>query len=179
MKYNFPATRVVFVFAMLAMSSLLAGCAASVTAPVVVSAYPADQLASLRIKDIRAESAVGVNMNQTDLTRIVDAVRAEIESAVPGKIVNATSPEFPSALTMKLTFTDYDSGNAFMRTMLAGLGQIHIDADIALIDDSNIVKGQYKISKQFAFGGVVGGSTRIEDVEVGFAKSVAAILKGK
>jgi len=35
------------------------------------------------------------------------------------------------------------------------------------------------VSKQFAFGGVYGASTKIEDVEEGFTRSVAEILREK
>jgi hypothetical protein len=78
---------------------------------------------------------------------------------------------------LKIVFTQYDDGNAFARFMLAGLGQIHIDGDVIFIDASSGQQlGAYKISKDFSFGGIYGGVTRIEDVEKGFAKSVAAIL---
>jgi hypothetical protein len=35
---------------------------------------------------------------------------------------------------------------------------------------------QYKVSKDFAIGGVVGATTSVDDVEEGFAKSVAAVV---
>jgi hypothetical protein len=58
------------------------------------------------------------------------------------------------------------------------LGQIHIDATVRLIDaTSGNVTASYDVSKTFAWGGMYGGSTRIQDVEVGFAKSVVAIFK--
>jgi hypothetical protein len=60
----------------------------------------------------------------------------------------------------------------------AGLGQIHIDADVWVFDAAtNESLGQYKVSKDFAFGGLYGLMTNIEDVEKGFARSVADIFK--
>lgn len=49
--------------------------------------------------------------------------------------------------------------------MLAGRGQIHIDADVSLIDEpTQAVIAKYKVSKDFSFGGLYGGTTTILDV---------------
>ena len=62
--------------------------------------------------------------------------------------------------------------------MVAGLGQIHIAADVQLIDvASGHVLARYTIEKIFAWGGMYGGSTTVEDVEAGFAQSVVAVFK--
>lgn len=61
--------------------------------------------------------------------------------------------------------------------MLAGLGQMHIDADVALIDpatDEQVAK--YDVTKTFAWGGMYGGFTGIKDIEDGFAKAVASAI---
>ena len=62
--------------------------------------------------------------------------------------------------------------------MQAGLGQIHIAANVQLIDaTSGNVAASYVVTKTFAWGGIYGGSTSIGDVETGFAASVVAIFK--
>ena len=77
-----------------------------------------------------------------------------------------------------MTFTTYDKGNAVARLMLIGLGQIHIDANVALIDaTSNAILANYFVHKTFAWGGAYGGTTSIEDVESGFAASVVKIFQ--
>jgi hypothetical protein len=80
-----------------------------------------------------------------------------------------------------VTIKTYDKGNAFARAMLAGLGQMmHIDADVVLKDPrSGATFGTYDVDKTFAWGGVYGASTRIEDIEDGFAQSVAAAISGR
>ena len=81
---------------------------------------------------------------------------------------------------MKITFTRYDEGNAFGRFMLAGLGQIYIEGDVVLFDSQTMqAVASYKISKDFSFGGIYGGTTTIRDVEKGFALSVADAIKPK
>ena|SRR6266480_7969501 len=78
-------------------------------------------------------------------------------------------------MNVKLVFTKYDNGNAFARFMLAGFGQIRISANVLLIEPTNNqTVGEFEVSKDFSFGGVYGGTTRVEDVEDGFARSVAS-----
>jgi hypothetical protein len=79
---------------------------------------------------------------------------------------------------MNIVFTQYDEGNAAARFLLAGLGQIRIDADVSLLTPgSGATVATYKVSKDFSFGGLYGGTTNIHDVEKGFARSVAEIVK--
>jgi hypothetical protein len=107
-------------------------------------------------------------------------VKTELGGLSSQGIVVAGSPEQLPTTKIKIIFTQYDKGNAVARFLLAGLGQIHMDADVIFIDGATGAQlGRYQVSKQFAFGGIYGGSTSIEDVEVGFAKSVAEILKTK
>ncbi|MBU4054678.1 MAG: DUF4410 domain-containing protein, partial [Proteobacteria bacterium] len=81
---------------------------------------------------------------------------------------------------IELLLTRYDKGNAFARSMLAGLGQIHIDGEIKIIElpDKKQV-GAFSISKTFAWGGIYGASTSMEDIEQTFANAVAAEVTGQ
>ena len=64
--------------------------------------------------------------------------------------------------------------------MLAGLGQIHIDASVRLVKTENKEKvSEFLVSKTFAWGGLYGGITRIEDIEPAFAEGIAAALTGQ
>lgn len=87
--------------------------------------------------------------------------------------------KMPNTLHATLIFTRYDKGNSFARSMMAGLGQIHIDATLKLTEeDTGEVVGKYEIKKTFAWGGIYGGSVTIEDAEDGFADAVVeAILE--
>ena len=156
----------------------LSACAGSVAAPdAVVTALPATTKASLRLGAISGEAGPGVAITNEARDRVLDEVKAEISAKHPDIWVGPNAPAAPGTVNLKIIFTQYDDGNAFARFMLAGLGQIHIDGDVIFSDASSGQQlGAYKISKDFSFGGIYGGVTRIEDVEKGFAKSVAAIL---
>ena len=161
-----------------ALLGCLSACAGSVAAPdAVVAALPAATKASLKLGTISNEVAPGVAMTSEARERIVDEVKAEITAKHPDIWVAANPPAAANAVNMKIVFTQYDDGNAFARFMLAGLGQIHIDGDVVFSDAGTGQRiAEYKISKDFSFGGIYGVATRIEDVEKGFARSVAAIL---
>jgi hypothetical protein len=153
-----------------ALGALLAGCAGDASRPVALQ--PLEQNAPLRLSDVSADADQGVPMSDGDLGLISQEVRAYVEAESPGIFGNG-----PDALTMKIHFTRFDRGDAFARAMMAGLGQIKIDATVMLDDAAGKQVAAYNVSKDFAFGGVVGATTTAEDVEEGFAKSVAQIVR--
>ena len=159
---------------LLGVAAILAGCADSVSKPVPVLALAPEQKSALKIKDVTAKAASGVEISQYDLDRISGKLMGEL-TLHAAEMMAAEGETAP--VTMKVVFTEYDDGNAFARAMLAGLGQIEIEADVFLIDIEGKTLAQYEVSKTFAFGGIYGASTSIEDVEVGFIKSVVEIVK--
>lgn len=159
---------------------MLSACAESLAPPVAVQALAPEKRASIRVSEVTAEASQGVTMTQFDLDRIALRIKAEIAAQSPNALIAANNPSGTQPVKMHVIFTQYDRGNSFARLMLAGLGQIRIDADVLLIDTGNgQVVGRYQVSKDFSFGGIYGASTKIEDVEIGFAKSAAAIVSGQ
>lgn len=70
--------------------------------------------------------------------------------------------------------TRYDKGSALARAMLAGIGRIHVDAKVTVFALSQRQKiAEFDIDKMFAWGGIYGALTSVEDVEQGFAEGVA------
>jgi hypothetical protein len=159
-----------------AVALSLAGCAGSVSAPTPIQSLSVEQKASLRLSGVSADAAAGVDMRATDFEIVCEKVRTYIQAAAPGVFADAAGGK---ASQMKIHFTQFDRGNAFARAMLAGLGQIRIEATVYIIDPSGQQVGQYEVSKDFSFGGIYGAATTVEDVEDGFAKSVAEIVKTK
>ena len=161
--------------ASLALLGGLAACAGSVAPPTVVQDLSSAQRSALHLGDISTAKGPGAVMTPEDINRITALVRAEIEAQTPGLLL---PPDTTGGSAMRILITSYDEGNAFARLMLAGLGQIHIDGDVTLVNRATgVTEATYKVSKQFAFGGLYGGTTTIHDVEKGFAKSVAETVK--
>lgn len=148
-----------------------AGTAGSVT-PVRVVASPAE-LARYRSVDVQVTRADGVEAGAGDTERIGRGIAAAVREKAPGRFPAREAPGIQATVHL----TRYEKGSAFARFMLAGLGQMHIEGDVTLKDqESGALLAQYQVSKTFAWGGMYGGSTTIEDVEVGFAGAAAEAI---
>jgi len=164
---------------MLALLTALCGCAGtkgSVTPLHVVS--DDNRLQTFRNLELRETADAGVTISPADLDRIRDLIIARIHQEAPGRFaaINSAS-DAPSTLRATLRFTQYDAGDAAARLMLAGLGSIQIKATLQMTDAANdALLREYEITKTFAWGGIYGASTTIQDVEEGFADAVVAAL---
>ena len=164
---------------LLFVSFVLAGCAGTVNPPTLTSGSITQfDPGNAAVGQVSAVAAPGVTMQPEDLSRISRQVRTELASRYPNRLMAEDRSRRSGEVSVKLVFTQYDKGDAFARAMLAGLGQIHISAGVLLIDDiPGKTVATFAVSKTFAWGGLYGGTTRIEDVESGFARSVAEIFK--
>src|SRR5262249_37174966 len=126
--------KLVHIAGALAIAILAAGCADSVSKPVATQALSEEDYNQLQISDVTADAARGVAMSDADFGIICQKVKAYINAQTPGVLVDANG--HPAALKMRIHFTRFDRGNAFARAMLMGLGQIHIEGTVSLIDSS-------------------------------------------
>ena len=115
---------------------------------------------------------------------VLDAERARIAQLIEAKIAAKKTAILGSGekktYEVEVTLTRYEKGSSVARLMLAGLGQIHIDAVVRVYVDPDKRKvGEFTIKKTFAWGGIYGGSTSMEDIEVTFAGGIAAALTGQ
>lgn len=177
--------------ACVALVGFVTACAHSAPDPVVRDPLtPEANLSSFTHLLITSQTMPGVGIPDAERQNVVAMVRREITERAPGRFAlvdesAARSPAIPAdaavnvpkTLHMHIVFTRYDEGNAFARFMLAGLGQIHVATDVTLKDQgADTVLGRYDVSKQFAFGGIYGGSTTVQDVEKGLAAGIAEIV---
>ena len=137
----------------------------------------------------KIEAKAGVEIPEHEQIRVATLVKQALESRAPGRFVfvkevkkaskmaptsGEPGPQAPKTVLMHILFTEYDQGDAFARFMIAGAGQIRIGTDVALRDQAtDELLGRYEVSKQFAFGGIYGASTDMEDVEEGLALGIA------
>lgn len=120
-----------------------------------------------------------VPMTSYDRERLINTIVRKVQVANRFKTIDSASSEY-NTLVATIQITNYDRGNAFLRFLLAGLGQIHIDGKLTLVGrGTGEHVGEYEVSKTFAWGGFYGMGTTIEQVEEGFAEVVAEILLQK
>jgi hypothetical protein len=144
---------------------------------------PSSDLASAQLDNlvVEVEGRPDVSLKDIDRERILNLVINSIKTESPNRFRAINQPN-PGSDTLRATviIKRYEAGNAFARAMLIGLGQIHIDADVALSNwETKASIAQYEVNKTFAWGGLYGGITDIRDVEDGFAKAVASSILGK
>lgn len=159
---------------------LLTGCASSSGSLHQLSA-PTTEVALVTFTKLSLETAMkgDLPMTSVDRERIVSLVLRRLKERAPHRFAEAAAPD-ERVLRAVITFTRYDEGSAFAPVMLAGLGQIHIDAEVTLEAPAKQQRfGTYEVTKTFAWGGLYGGMTRITDVEAGFADAVVDLLLGE
>src|SRR5262249_40853971 len=163
------------VIAMVGLALMASGCASSPASlkPGAATAKAPD-LREYQALAVQVARGDGVQASDSELERIagriVEAVRKKRPDRFTELRVASAADAAAPTIGVAVQLTRYDKGSAFARFMLAGLGQIHVDAKVTLRDQArDAVLGEYEVTKTFAWGGFYGGSTSIEDVEVGFA----------
>jgi hypothetical protein len=155
----------------------LAGCAASAPKPTYALQIAVDQrIAAPDQAAVKVEAAGGINILESEKARLAEKIGLKINDR---KGLNKREADARN-YSVELMLTRYEKGSAFARAMLAGLGQIHIDGDVMVyaLPDHNKV-GEFHLKKTFAWGGVYGGATSMEDIETTFADGVAAAVTGQ
>jgi len=155
----------------------LVGCAGTAPKPDFTHPIAAEtRVGAADQTAVSVDAAEGVKILPMERERIAQTVQQKIDAR---KVTNPGTGATRS-FAVALQLTQYDKGNAFARAMLAGVGQIHIDGTVQIyqMPDHNLV-GEFQLSKTFAWGGIYGASTSIEDIEGTFADAVAATLTGQ
>lgn len=103
-------------------------------------------------------------------------------SVAPPTVVTAFPTDQRAGLHLAGVTTETAPGVALTAADISRITQL-VMSDIqalapGLIDPATGQElAKYKVAKQFSFGGLYGGLTSIQDVEKGFSKSVAALVK--
>jgi len=154
----------------------LGGCASTVpNAKFSQALSPAYQIKAEDHAKAKVESAPGLDIVDVEKTRVAQRIEERIASHKAAQHGTA-SRDF----SVEVYLTQYEKGNAFARSMLAGLGQIHMDGTIKIfVEPAHTLAGEFELKKTFAWGGMYGGATTIEDIEKTFADGVAIAATGQ
>lgn len=160
-----------------AVSVLMLGCAgtpphAKFSQPMVATS----QIGASDTVDVAIEAGENVSLLPAGRDRVAQKIKAQIDKRKGKNPAEAA----PRNMQVVLYVTRYEKGNAFARAMLAGLGQIHLDGTISVyqMPDRTLLE-KFDLQKTFAWGGVYGASTSMEDIEDTFADGVAATVTGQ
>lgn len=164
-------------FVMILLASLGTGCAGSAGSHKLISAAHGSTQSIAKYTDLLVivKPVEQANIQPVDAERIAGQIADSVKEAAPDrfKTINAAPPP-ANALQATVAIKRYDKGSSGARLLLAGLGQIHIDADIMLSDTTSRQQlAKHEVTKTFGWGGFYGATTGIRDVEEGFCKAVA------
>lgn len=153
----------------------IAGCASTV--PKANFIEPLEEEERLTADDrVRAIvlSDPGLDMLEVERERIAQRTEERI-FARNGDLLTGE----PRDLEIEINITRYDKGNAFARAMLAGLGSMHLHGTVRLIElPERVEVSVFEMQKTFAWGGIYGASTSMEDIEYTFCEAIAATVTG-
>ena len=161
----------------IAIAVFINGCASTMPKPEFSKQIaPESQIASTDEAKVQVETGKNASMIEAEKTRMTEKIKQKIDERKMKNSSNSSGKTYEIVLVI----TKYEKGNAFARAMLAGLGKIHINGDVAVFQMlGRIPVSNFSIKKTFAWGGMYGGSTGIEEIETIFADGVAAALTGQ
>ena len=160
-----------------AVTTVMVGCATTTPEPKFTHTMVADsRIAASDSVDVVIETADKVVVDPAARDRVAQKIKTKIDDR---KLKNAAAPS-PRTMQVVLHVTKYEKGNAFARAMLAGLGQIHLEGTISVYQmPARTLLEDFDLQKTFAWGGVYGAATSIEQIEDTFTDSVAAVVTGQ
>lgn len=150
-----------------------AGCAGTAPRPEFARSPTVTRLAAADAVQVNVTAANDVQVLPEEETRLAQKIKLRIDNR---KLAHQL-PGDARSFELNLQLSRYQKGNAFARAMLAGLGQIHIAGKVRLYQmPSHELVAEFDLAKTFAWGGIYGASTSIDDIENTFADGVAAAL---
>jgi len=157
--------------------ALLAGCAGTAPKPEFSQPIAAGQrIAAPDAADVLVDCPDTVAMLAAEKDRLAEKIGVKIKARKSGNSSANAARDYQVAVHI----TRYEKGSSFARFMLAGLGQIHIDGTVELfLMPEHTPVGKFDMHKTFAWGGIYGGSTGIEEIEDTYADGVAAAVTGQ
>jgi len=156
---------------------VLTGCATS--APQAVFTQEIDSSSKVHANDqakVKVDAALDVTLLNYEKERLVESIQSKLDSKKTWNAATGRGKQYE----VLVTITRYEKGSPVARMVSAGLGQIHINGAVQIFALPLREKtGEFTLNKTFAWGGIYGASTTIEDAEQGFAEGVADALTGQ
>jgi hypothetical protein len=163
--------------AIIILTAATAGCASTVPKAKFSHELAANSRVGISdVAQVTVDAPDSVKILSSEKARLAEKIQKKIDDRKLANTGYGTGKNYE----VDLHLSKYDKGNAFARAMLAGLGQIHINGkvDIYQMPEHTLV-GEFDLNKTFAWGGIYGVATSMEDIEDTFADGVAATVTGQ
>jgi hypothetical protein len=156
---------------------ITAGCASSMPKPEYSRPIVAEaRISAPDLSQVTVNAAEGIKILPMEEERLTQKIKAKIDARKSANIRTGESNTYE----VDLHLTRYEKGSAFARAMLVGLGQIHIEGKVSLYQmPARTLVGEFDLKKTFAWGGIYGAATSMDDIENTFSDGVAAAVTGQ
>lgn len=160
-----------------ALIVLAAGCASTPPQPKFAhNMVPDSRIGATDSVEVMIETADKINVDPYARDRVANKIKTKIDAR---KVKNPPAAAARNVQVL-LHVTRYEKGNAFARAMLAGLGQIHLEGTIYVYQmPDRVLLEDFDLQKTFAWGGIYGAATSMEEIEDTFTDTVAATVTGQ
>jgi hypothetical protein len=139
------------------------------TALVIEDFAMADPKAAQRKKDYLVQSAPA---------RLADQVAQGLPAGLFGEVLRNPAAPPPGALVLRGRITQYKPGSETARLLVAGAGSSHLEMELELASaDTGDTLVSLPVDRTWAFGGVLGASRGIEEMERNVAYELALYLQ--
>ena len=119
-----------------------------------------------------------VEVNVVSRVEMPDEEKEFLKTDIENKLRSIFNFQSQDKYTLDVIITKYDEGDASVRFILAGLGNMYLDGDVILVDNKTNIKireGSFK--KKYSVGGLVGGmATMRDDLTSKVGKAIAEAL---
>jgi len=144
-----------------------------------LAAYPVLVIEDFVMADPKAAERKKSYLVETAGRRLADQVARDLGAGVFGEVVRGTPAEPRSgSLVLRARITQYKPGSETARFMIAGAGAAHLEMTSEVVDgDSGRTLATLPADRTWAWGGVLGASRGIEEMERNVAYELALYLK--
>lgn len=145
---------------------------------VDLSAYSVLVIEDFSMTDPKAANRKKTEHVEAAPTRIPDEIRRSLGDEVFTRVERGSADATDGALILQAEITQYKPGSKSSRMMMAGTGSAHLDLLVRLIDaHSGDRLMTFPMDRTWAWGGAMGGSKDIVDMEINVANELAAYLE--
>jgi hypothetical protein len=144
-----------------------------------LAAYPLLVIEDFVMADPKATERKKGYLVETAGQRIADQVARDLGAGVFAEVLRGAPAEpRPGALVLRARITQYKPGSETARLMIAGAGAAHLEMTSELVDaDSGRTLATLPADRTWAWGGVLGASRGIEEMERNVAYELALYLR--
>lgn len=112
--------------------------------------------------EVEVAAADGVVVTAEERARCAATLADRLRRAARDTVANGTANRW----RFTVQILRYDHGDAFKRSVRAGMGAMHIETQVRMFAADGSQVGEFAANRSYEWGGTLGGQATIDDLEV-------------